>query len=106
MMHTIAVDSAILLDKTNINVTMSIPGIDNIQVCRGGDGWPTPCDVGVYLDAVNRQCCIIDWPRPCLPIRFSCDYGDFLIHLEDATEDQIHAASVVAVEFFRDDFPS
>lgn len=103
MTHKIMIDSATLWDKRNVKVSVAIPGIYNFQVCCGGGGWPTPYDVGIYLDADNRQCCIIEWPRPCLPVPFTCDYGDFLVHLDTAAKDEILAAKEVAAEFFRDD---
>jgi hypothetical protein len=103
MTHRIKVDSATLWEKRNVSVVVNIPGINNFQVCCGGGGWPTPYEVGIYLEADNRQCCIIDWPRPCLPVRFSCEYGDFLVHLDTATEGEILAAKEVSAEFFRDD---
>jgi hypothetical protein len=103
MTHHIKIDAATLWDKKNVKVPVNIIGIYNFQVCCGGGGWPTPYQVGIYLDADNRQCCIIDWPRPCLPVRFSCEYGDFLVHLDTATEGEILAAKEVAADFFRDD---
>ena len=101
--YRIKIDAARLWEKGSVTVAGDIPGINNFQVCCGGAGWPTPYEVGIYLDAVNRQCCIIDWPRPCAPIRFSCDYGDFLVHLDTATDEEILAAKEVAADFFRDD---
>lgn len=103
MKHEIKVDAATLWGKNNVKVPVNIPGLYNIQVCCGGGGWPTPYEVGIYLDANNRQCCIIDWPRPCLPVRFNCEYGEFLVYLDTATDDEILAAKEVAAEFFRDD---
>ena len=103
MKHEITVDAATLWEKNNVTVAVNIPGLYNIQVCCGGGGWPTPYEVGIYLDANSRQCCIIDWPRPCLPVRFNCEYGEFLVYLDTATDDEILAAKEVAAEFFRDD---
>ena len=103
MATLIKVESTTLWEKRNVHVGVSVPGIYNIQVCLGGGGWPTPCEVGIYLDAENRQCCIIDWPRPCQPITFKTDYGDFVFHLETATDDEIRSANEVNAEFFRDD---
>lgn len=103
MKHEIKVDAATLWEKNNVKVAVNIPGLYNIQVCCGGGGWPTPYEVGIYLDANSRQCCIIDWPRPCLPVRFNCEYGEFLVYLDTATDDEILAAKEVAAEFFRDD---
>jgi hypothetical protein len=99
----IKIDSTALWEKRNVKVDLSAPGIYNCQVCPGGGGWPTPCEVGIYLDADNRQCCIIDWPRPCKPIKFSCEYGDFVVHLDTATENEILSATEGKAEFFRDD---
>jgi hypothetical protein len=103
MTHRIKVNAATLWEKRNVKVSVNISGIYNFQVCCGGGGWPTPYEVGIYLEADNRLCCIIDWPRPCTPVRFSCEYGDFLVHLDTATDDEIFAAKEVAAEFFRDD---
>jgi hypothetical protein len=103
MTHNIKIDSETLRDKKNVKVPINIPGIYNVQVCCGGGGWPTPYEVGIYLDADNRTCCIIDWPRPCPPVRFTCEYGDFLVHLDTATEGEILAAEEVAADFFPDD---
>ncbi len=103
MTHTIKVDSATLRDQKNVKITLAVPGIYNIQVCCGGGGWPTPYEVGIYLDAENRQCSIIEWPRPCLPVWFKCEYGDFLVQLDTATDDEILTAKEVAAEFFQDD---
>jgi hypothetical protein len=103
MPTVIQVDSSTLWEKRNVKVEINVPGIHNVQVCCGGSGWPTPYEVGLYLDADNRQCCIIDWPRLCKPIKFSCHYGDFLVHLDTASEDDILSAKEVSAEFFRDD---
>jgi hypothetical protein len=103
MTHRTKVDAATLWDKRNVKVSVNIPGIYTFQVCCGGGGWPTPCEVGIYLDADCRQCCIIDWPRPCAPVRFSCEYGEFLVHLDTATDYEILAAKEVAADFFRGD---
>jgi hypothetical protein len=102
-MTHIKIDSATLRDTRKVTVSVNIPGIYNFQVSCGGGGWPTPYEIGIYLDADNRQCCIIEWPCPCLPVRFTCDYGDFLVHLDTATEGEIRAAKEVAAKFFRDD---
>jgi len=99
----IEVDSSILWKERKITIEVDIPGICNFQVCCGNGRWPNPYEVGVYLDADNNRCCIIEWPRPCKPITFSCDYGDFLVHLDTATEEEVQSATEVAVSFFRDD---
>jgi hypothetical protein len=103
MLTVIKIDSAILGEERNIPVEVNVPGIYNFQVCRGGGGWPASCEVGIYLDADNRRCCIIDWPRPCKPIKFQCEYEDFLVHLDTATEEEILSATEVKAEFFRDE---
>jgi hypothetical protein len=103
MPTVIKVDSTALWEKRNVSMVIDVPGIYNFQVCCGGGGWPTPYEVGIYLDADNRQCCIIDWPRPCKPIKFRCEYGEFVVHLDTATEDEILSATEVKAEFFRDD---
>jgi hypothetical protein len=103
MPTVIKVDSTILWEKHNVRVDVNVSGIYNIQVCLGGNGWPTPCEVGIYLDADYRQCAIIDWPRPCKPIAFKTDYGDFVFHLDTASDDEIRSANEVNAEFFRDD---
>jgi hypothetical protein len=103
MPHIVKVDSTTLWEKRNVKVEIDVPGIYNLQVCCGGGGWPTPYEVGIYLDADNRWCCIIDWPRPCKPIKFSCEYGAFVVYLDTATEDEILSANEVTAEFFRDD---
>jgi hypothetical protein len=99
----IKVDSTALREKRSFSVPTRVPGIYNIQVCCGGGGWPAPYEVGIYLDADNRRCCIIDWPRPCKPITFRCEYGEFLVHLDTATEDEVLSAEEVAAEFIWDD---
>lgn len=102
MTKRIKVDLAILQDKRNVVVDAGIPGIYNFQVCHGGNGWPAPCEIGIYLDAHGR-CAIIDWQRPCDPIKVSCEYGEFVVHLDNATEEAITSAEEVEAEFFRDD---
>jgi hypothetical protein len=103
MRTVIKVDSTALWERGNFSVRANVPGIYNIQVCCGGGGWPAPYEVGIYLDAVNRRCCIIDWPRPCKPIRFRWEYGEFVVHLDTATEEEICSAREVPAEFFWDD---
>ncbi len=102
MATVIKIDSTTLWEKRNIYVDVSVPGIYNIQVCLGSGSWPSPCEIGIYLDAENRWCCIVDWPRPCHPIAFKTEYGDFVFHLDSATDDEIEAAVEVEAEFFRD----
>lgn len=103
MTHRIKIDAAALWNKRNVVVSVNIPGVNNFQVCCGNGSWPSPYEVGIYLDAENSQCCVIDWPCPCLPVRFKCEYGDFLVQLDTATDDEILAAKAVAADFFRDD---
>jgi hypothetical protein len=99
----IEVDSVTLWGQRSLSVETNVPGIFNFQVCCGSGGWPTPYEVGIYLDTDNHRCCIIDWPRPCKPIKFSCGYGEFVVHLDTATEDEIRSAAEVKAEFFHDD---
>ena len=103
MPRTIKVDSATFQEKGNVTVDERIPGITNIQVCSGGGGWPTPYEVGIYLDA-NGRCAIVNWSRPCDPIKVICEYGDFVVHLDTASKDAIASAEEVDAEFFRDDW--
>jgi hypothetical protein len=101
--NIIQVDTATLWLTGNVKIDLSAPGIYNCQVCTGGRGWPAPYRVGIYLDADYRQCCIIDWPHPCKPIKFKCEYGSFVAFLDTATADEILSAKEVAADFFRDD---
>ena len=100
---TITVDSAILWQDRSVTLDKNPPRIFNFQVICGSGTWPTPYEVGIYIDAENRQSCIIDWPLPCKPVWFSCDYGDFLVYLDTATEEEIVAAKKVTADFFRAD---
>ena len=100
--YTLKVDSTSFQETGKVTVDCGIPGIYNVQVCSGGGGWPTPYEVGIYLDAANDRCCIINWPRPCNPIKVRCEYGDFIIYLDTATENEIALATEETAEFFRD----
>lgn len=103
MSHLIKIDSTTLSEKGNVNVGLNVPGISNCQVSKGGHGWPTPYNIGLYIDTDNNQMCIIDWPEPCTPIKFTCRYGSFVVFLDTATEDDILSAIEVKASFFRDD---
>ncbi len=103
MSQVIKIDAHCLWDKRSVKVDVNVPGLYDFQVICGGRGWPTPCEVGIYLDAANRRCCIIDWPTPREPIRFRCEFGEFVVCLDTATEDEIRSAREVPAEFFRED---
>ena len=104
MPNVFIIDSATLWEKENVDVKADIPGIYNFQVCSGGGGgWPKPYEVGIYIDADNRRCSIIEWPKPCKPIRIKSDYGEFVVHLDTATKEEILSAHEVTASFFRDD---
>ena len=102
MTERVEVDSAALEETGNVTVDVSIPEIISVQVCYGNGVWPTPYDVGIYLDADERSA-IINWPRPCDPIKVICRYGEFVVHLDTATEETIAAAEEVQANFHRDD---
>lgn len=100
---TVTFDSEMLWKEGSVAVDKPPPRITNFQVICGNGEWPTPCEVGIYIDTEDRYCCIIDWPRPCKPIWFKSEYGDFLVYLDTATEEEIMAATKVVADFFRDD---
>lgn len=103
MTHIIKVDSTTLMERGSVEIVLDVAEISNCQVCKGGNGWPTPYTIGIYIDTDNDRMCVIDWPEPCSPIKFECRYGSFVAHLDTATEDEIRSASEVEVSFFRDD---
>ena len=77
------------------------------KVISGGVGWPTPYEIAIHI-GTDLNTCIIEWPRPCLPIKFTVvalglNYGEFVLHLDTATADEILAANEVNAQFFRDD---
>jgi len=83
----------------------------SFTVLRGRGGWPTPYEIGIYIDT-DGQMCLIDWQRPCNPIKFTpivflftgeVNYGEFVFHLDTATEDEIASAIEVNADFFRSD---
>ena len=97
----IRIDSAMLWANRNIQLDIGVPEIENFQVCVGSGGWPTPCEVGIYIDTVRNRTCIIDWPRPCKPVRFVCEHGEFLVHLDSATKEELSSPTDVKADFFR-----
>ena len=103
IINTVTIDSAILWNDGIAEVAQKLPRLDNFRVICGSGGWPTPCEVGIYLDTEDGRCCIIDWPKPCKPLWFTSDYGDFLVYLDTAIEEEIVAATRVEPDFFRDD---
>jgi hypothetical protein len=102
MKFTICVPADAIDREGGFVENLNSPSIHNFQVCRGGNGWPTPYEVGIYLDAEDRQGCIIDWKIPCKPIRFDCEYGSFLVYLDTANKEEIEAAETITVNFFSD----
>ena len=98
---TITIDSAILWADRKVTLGEGLPRIYDFSVICGSGGWPTPYEVGIYIDTENNRSCIIDWPRPFKPIWISCEYGDFLVYLDTATEEEIVAAEKVMPDFFR-----
>ena len=100
--YKLKVDSKTFEENGNVNVDCNIPGIFNVRVCLGGNGWPTPYPIGIYLDADSRSS-MINWPSPCDPLKVRCRYGDFVIYMDTATEDEIASAKEETADFFRDD---
>jgi hypothetical protein len=96
------VDADLLQHSKVVEFRLNAGVLYKCQVILGSGQWPTPFEVGIYLDAEDDMCAIIEWQRPCTPKILKTQFGTWLIHLNTASEEEILAADIVEVDsFFR-----